>query len=464
MLTREKTEAIVEAGNWLGLVGEIESDFLECKGTPYDLANESHRLELAKDVSALANAEGGLLLLGISTKKSATLAFDEIAELKAFPSSIFSRQQYLDVIAEWVYPTIDGLRAEWRQNASDATRGFGVVWVPAQQPGRGPFIISKTVLTSGRRTEILFGYAERKLDVNDPATAGDLQRWLRDGMGFQRTIEQRLEELRQLLLVPGSAPPPAVPDMTARIENTLEATGLREKPHYVLAAYPLQTSLLPTVFAHEPGSPARLLEGPPVLRRGGWSLETLNPAAIMEGKYLRVVSGRRKVIDLYRDGAFIFAGLADPSFLGAVSANERLKHLPKLNTLALVEVTYLFCLFYAAIIELLEPAPTRIAIRRVLGHMHNDEGKLRTYVNPTPNDSIQQLTEDNWDITFVAPKDAADDVLEFEAALYDPGQAAYQLIENLFLWFGVPPGRVPYSTEALGKGVINTTAIGRRGP
>lgn len=45
------------------LVGEFENEWLECKGQPYDLTREDQKLELAKDITGLANAGGGLLLL-----------------------------------------------------------------------------------------------------------------------------------------------------------------------------------------------------------------------------------------------------------------------------------------------------------------------------------------------------------------------------------------------------------------
>jgi hypothetical protein len=67
------------------LVGELESDWLECKQSPYRLETDRQKLELAKDIAGLANAAGGLLLLGFATAKDPTHGADRIAEVKPFP-------------------------------------------------------------------------------------------------------------------------------------------------------------------------------------------------------------------------------------------------------------------------------------------------------------------------------------------------------------------------------------------
>jgi hypothetical protein len=50
---------ILRSGNFDPLVGTIEDARIEAKGEPYQLSgNERQKQELAKDVSALANAGG----------------------------------------------------------------------------------------------------------------------------------------------------------------------------------------------------------------------------------------------------------------------------------------------------------------------------------------------------------------------------------------------------------------------
>lgn len=50
-------QPILQRGDFAVLVGSPESEWLECKREPYQRSDERSKLELSKDVSALANAE-----------------------------------------------------------------------------------------------------------------------------------------------------------------------------------------------------------------------------------------------------------------------------------------------------------------------------------------------------------------------------------------------------------------------
>ena len=62
-------EEILSESRFNDLLGIAESHRLEFKSQPYDLQQTKQQHELAKDVSALANSEGGCIVVGIKTKK-----------------------------------------------------------------------------------------------------------------------------------------------------------------------------------------------------------------------------------------------------------------------------------------------------------------------------------------------------------------------------------------------------------
>ncbi|NOT96228.1 MAG: ATP-binding protein, partial [Nitrospira sp.] len=66
-LSLEDVQQILESGEFDSLIGTQEDDHLECKGEPYQLDINHAKLEFAKDVSALANAKGGIILIGVRT-------------------------------------------------------------------------------------------------------------------------------------------------------------------------------------------------------------------------------------------------------------------------------------------------------------------------------------------------------------------------------------------------------------
>jgi Putative DNA-binding domain len=64
-LTRETALGVLEGGRADVLVGLSETDWIDFKREPYK-KDDHGKLELAKDVAAFANADGGLLLLGVA--------------------------------------------------------------------------------------------------------------------------------------------------------------------------------------------------------------------------------------------------------------------------------------------------------------------------------------------------------------------------------------------------------------
>lgn len=68
-LSPETVRDLVHAQRPQLLIDQIESDWLECKGRPYRLADPLEQLELAKDIAMLANRpDGGVLLIGPVTR------------------------------------------------------------------------------------------------------------------------------------------------------------------------------------------------------------------------------------------------------------------------------------------------------------------------------------------------------------------------------------------------------------
>jgi hypothetical protein len=56
------------------LIGLPECEWLEAKLSPYILDSLQQKCELAKDVTALANAAGGLIVIGFDTERHPTTA------------------------------------------------------------------------------------------------------------------------------------------------------------------------------------------------------------------------------------------------------------------------------------------------------------------------------------------------------------------------------------------------------
>ena len=182
-------------GDLDGLLGMAESEVLEVKSEPYDLGTPEGRYELAKDVSALANSNGGHLVIGITTAREQTRNLDILTELRLLQAGDCSRSQYLGVVGEYVYPRPNGLDAEFILDCS-GSGGVFVVRVPQQHPDQKPFLIARVVEEGNHLKQIVVGYAQRLGDSAEPLAPSDLHRRFKQGMD---SIAQRLTRIEERL-------------------------------------------------------------------------------------------------------------------------------------------------------------------------------------------------------------------------------------------------------------------------
>jgi len=112
--------AILQSGDFTRLFGGLEDDHLECKSAPYNLDQEREKMELAKDVSALANAEGGIILVGVQTEREPAHQGDIIRRVGCFAQDFVDFGQYRNVISGW---------------CCHRFRDFGLNVIQAQQAG-----------------------------------------------------------------------------------------------------------------------------------------------------------------------------------------------------------------------------------------------------------------------------------------------------------------------------------------
>ena len=218
----------------------------------------------------------------------------------------------------------------------------------------------------------------------------------------------------------------------------------------VLSAYPIPASELRTLFRGSDGSIRRLLERPPTLRHSGFDLETGGDAQIVDGEKVRVANGDRKILELYRDGTFVFVCRADDWFLAWASQRGQ----QKINPLALVEVIYSFANFYGHVIRDLKQPPTDVQFRIDLKNMH-DRG-VRTILGPYAAGSyaqefgmdLREAPQNDWTIT-----------RKLSAANYDAAAMAYELVREVYLWFGIDEDEIPYVTTQGDSAAVDVEAI-----
>lgn len=155
------------------------------------------------------------------------------------------------------------------------------------------------------------------------------------------------------------------------------------------------------------------------------------------GDLRRVVIPGWKIMELWRDGLLIYAvdALVQP-FWGSPRQDGHMR----LNPLALVEPIYLFAdltrLVYAESIEVPHKVEYRVRFERI-----SWEGKAAT------------LAEGPLDNTFFesgARHSAPAPVMDKSTIIswihdIDPGIIAYQIIQEIYHWFGIADDKIPYT-------------------
>jgi predicted HTH transcriptional regulator len=196
----DTTAEIVERGSFEDLIGVREGLHLEAKSEAYDLDAASARYELAKDVSAFANAEGGYLLIGIRTARSENEPTDLVDDVCGIGAIPFEPGKIIGVLNTLIYPRLKGLDV---RIVPDSKKGvnIGVVGIPQQDPDLKPFIVLNVVEDTETLKETIISFAQRKDDANEPWDSHRIHQVMRNGMNTvgQRLakIEEHLDEMRK---------------------------------------------------------------------------------------------------------------------------------------------------------------------------------------------------------------------------------------------------------------------------
>ena len=181
--------------------------------------------------------------------------------------------------------------------------------------------------------------------------------------------------------------------------------------------------------------------------------DTLDQAKIMRGEMIRVANGHRKVIDLYRDGTLIFVGLADHSFFAWHDEQKQ-----KLNPLAIIEAVLSFFSFYKLVLDDMEQPPQDFTVRVDFRNFHHKG--VKSYIVPSGLEGHTQSVE-------IDKKDAPDDSGKiskvFSTEDFDAAAIGFEIVKEVYLWFGIEEDKIPYIKTEGGFKTIDTEAIKKMG-
>jgi hypothetical protein len=145
-LTAGAARSLIQSGHADSLRGLEEGAWLECKTEPY-AHTELGKFELAKDVTALANAEGGIIVIGLQTRS--IKGRDVITAVRPFHSDGREPDRYRKLIDYRVFPQPIGLKIEAVRYG--ARGSIVAISIPPQPTALQPFLVRGTF--SGKKLQ-----------------------------------------------------------------------------------------------------------------------------------------------------------------------------------------------------------------------------------------------------------------------------------------------------------------------
>jgi Putative DNA-binding domain len=230
-MTREEALAILAGGNFDQFVGTPEGLEVEFKREPYRLEQGDQKFELAKDVSALANAAGGVIVIGVRTERDDIAAVDVVAEIRLLAAGLVDEHRCENTINDRVYPRLQELHVRFYPSPEDAERGLVAIDVPPQQEVDRYFLIQRPIADEDARTPgWLVGVAVRSVGRVEVRRIGEIHTLINRGLSVGRHLADVAESVAELReqLAGGAASPPETPAdrLDAVLEAHIDETGL----------------------------------------------------------------------------------------------------------------------------------------------------------------------------------------------------------------------------------------------
>jgi len=203
-MKRGEVLGILASGEFHQFVGVPEGLEVEFKSEPYRLEQDSQRFELAKDVSAFANASGGVIVIGAQTERDDEVSVDVVKKLRLLAQKAVNDQQYEAIVGDRVYPRLRELHVRYYASAGDGKRGLVAIDVPPQEDVDRYFLIQRPFVEDAYRTPgWLVGLAVRSIGRVEEPRIGEIHTLINRGLVVGRQLNDVAEgiaELRELIV------------------------------------------------------------------------------------------------------------------------------------------------------------------------------------------------------------------------------------------------------------------------
>jgi hypothetical protein len=412
---------LLAKGDFAGLIGVQEDRHLDFKGSgqPYDLETAKGKRDLVADIAAFANAQGGIILLGVGTQLDPHHQIEFADEVSGVRQGVYTEKRVLDLVRAHCHPPVNDVEVRSYEGMGTRNRPVQLVAivVEAQAEADSPVLVDRLVSDDGDKLGSAFGW---------PTRHGADTHWAHGS---------RVQQLVGIGLRPAASPGPTS-NVTLAGESQLDlldqeegwnswaVIALQMTPiggHRIDDFYGSFREAINSWQAIRPLGFGRLLSFQPLVPRGN----------------LLVSSGPRTTVVLSSDGVVTLAALGSPAYLGwAQHGNQADEDVTRviINPYPLVEfVAEAVRMVYGAIAPHVGAAEWTV---RVLGrHLHE---RVPVAVRLQPADPFfaepREATTNEVDMTFAGSGNWDTDAFVALEALLGQG-------------FGVSRAEVPFAVD-----------------
>jgi hypothetical protein len=343
------SEVMAALGSWstneAALLGVFESRELEFKKTAYRLDENKGKTEFAKDIAGMANAGGGVIILGIETERDATVGRDKSIRIRRLAPGSCDISQMEEVARTWIYPPYRGLEIHEWPGADDQL--LVSVHVAGFPDLGGLALVLGPGTPSDRRTVGVPLRSESRVDFH---SAPEIYEWIRRG---------------RLQAALGTAP-----EVSAEPKRDADVQMKRVREEFVVAAasgaavfwlqaWPDRPTRLERIFDRD-GVKGMFLDPPPH-RAAGFNFWEIQPDVDAAGG-IRVSSGEN--VALWITPSSVATLVVGQEYLTwAMDQYNTEKKGPLINPTAVSEFVYEFVRMYSLLSSWCDPPIVRVPFR-----------------------------------------------------------------------------------------------------
>ncbi len=427
----------LRAGEPETILGTPEQPQLDFKLTPYNVETPKHRLELGKDVAALANSGGGALVLGVATSKDEGRNEEVASSLTPFPTDLVDEEQYLKILEAAIYAPLHGVAIEHYLIPESPGKQLAAVIIPEQDADREPFLQVKAWDPETQRPIDAVALPRRSGSHTMYEPVGLLHRDIADGRRSRaRPTDQEGE--RPAVGSPQQSPDPSVDTSPTHATGTVieEMCGMLEWgeiPALFLTAQPGHPQNQPGDFYSESGLRGAISRHRNVRGAVAFGITYGLETSRLRGSILSVDADMR-FLRIQPDGHLVAGAAGTPEFLGwAQDRTIPIRHSLNINPVVLVEWVLEFCRFlHETMMETFDGEPWTIA---VAGRRLATADRPLSLFGGRPHSFLPR-----------EGRMAPEDTFEQTIAVGDrPETTAFRVLEAIYLWWELSSEEIPFS-------------------